>query len=1224
MSRAAATRKEGAQPAGVRQGPCLLGAPAPLLTLPPHYSARMNALLERSRSLFSRPQPSQDFLAGPIKGELLGPDGLAERARTLARTQIVRPFEEGSRQTRLLSRLDVSRKVLADAHARLVDAAAAGADVGPAGDWLLDNYHVVEEHIREVRESLPRSYYGELPELAAGSLAGYPRGYEIAITLIGHTEARIDSANVDLFIGAFQEVASLTIGELWAMPAMLRIALIESVRRMALRTTQRLDDVEEADHWAARVIESSTSGSNHALNEFLTAHPPLTPMFVSRFLRQIRLSEHSAPLAWLEPWIGEEGVSAEDAAARANERLALTQVMTANSMTSLRAIGRLDWKTFVERQSALEAVLRQDPAGVYATTTFDSRDAYRHVVERIARRTKRSEVEIADVAIRLAAVGGLEWPSDPARGHVGYYLVDEGLSALEEETRYQPRPREAFHRWVLKHPNVVFIGGIVLGTLAALAAAFWLGQVDAEAGWDVWLLVALFAFIPANAIAIGAVHQTITALLPPRILPKLDLDGRSGIPPEYRTVVLVPTLFGSVDAVKETLERIEVRFLANRQSNLHFAVLSDFTDADVETREDDAAIVDAAVEGVRSLNARYAQGRDDEFFLFHRSRRWNPREGVWMGWERKRGKLAEFNRFARGGGADAFSTIVGDVSALKGVRYAITLDDDTVLPPDSAPLLIGAIAHPLNRAVYDPERGRVVRGFGILQPRVGISLPSAYRSRFATIHSGHPGVDPYTTAVSDLYQDLYGEGSFTGKGIYDIDAFEEATHGRFPENTLLSHDLIEGNYARAALATDIEVFDDYPTRYSSYARRKHRWIRGDWQLLPWLGRMVPGPDGPEPNRLSVLSRWKLLDNLRRSLVEIATVLFLLAGWTILPGSPLRWTILGLLAVAAPWIIAILRAALFPPLDKSWRAYYVTVWHDATTSLRQVAVAITVLANEAWLSVDAIARTLWRMFVSGRHLLQWQTASQVERASTGRAADLWRTMWPSVATGVAAIVIALVRWNGTPSDGRWELVVALVPLGALWIAAPAIVHALSAPPPRPERRLAAARRPDAVRYARAHWQYFEQHVTANTNWLAPDNFQEDPSPVVAMRTSPTNIGLQLLSTVSAHDLGVITLDAMVERLERAFRSMEQMRRFRGHFYNWYDLHDLRVLEPAYVSTVDSGNLAGHLIAVRQACCGFLEQHGLDADLKARLEAVAHQSGAYAEAMDFRFLFDEIGS
>ncbi|MGH7536077.1 MAG: hypothetical protein ACREMG_10930, partial [Gemmatimonadales bacterium] len=373
---------------------------------------------------------------------------------------------------------------------------------------------------------------------------------------------------------------------------------------------------------------------------------------------------------------------------------------------------------------------------------------------------------------------------------------------------------------------------------------------------------------------------------------------------------------------------------------------------------------------------------------------------VWMGWERKRGKLAEFNRFLRGGAPDAFCTIVGDAAVLRQVRYVITLDSDTVLPPGAAGLLIGALAHPLNRAVYDPALGRVVAGYGILQPRVGVSLPSAHRSQFAAVHSGHPGVDPYTTAVSDVYQDLYGEGSFTGKGIYDVDAFEQATHGRFPENTLLSHDLIEGNYARAGLATDIVVYDDYPTRYLTYTRRKHRWIRGDWQLLHWLTGRVPGPDGPEPNRLSLLSRWKILDNLRRSTVEIAQLAFLLAGWILLPGSPLAWTLLGLGAIAAPYILSLLLGLLRPPIDKSWRAYYSAVGVDAATSLDQLALAITFLPHQAWVSADAIARTLWRLLVTRRNLLEWQAASLVERIVSGGAATTWRTMGPAVALPVA--------------------------------------------------------------------------------------------------------------------------------------------------------------------------------------------------------------------------------
>ncbi len=529
------------------------------------------------------------------------------------------------------------------------------------------------------------------------------------------------------------------------------------------------------------------------------------------------------------------------------------------------------------------------------------------------------------------------------------------------------------------------------------------------------------------------------------------------------------------------------------------------------------------------------------------------------------------------------------------MRYVITLDSDTILPPETAPLLIGALAHPLNRAEYDPRHGRVVQGYGILQPRVGVSLPSANRSHFATVQSGHPGVDPYTTAVSDVYQDLYGEGSFTGKGIYDVDAFEEATHGRFPENTLLSHDLIEGSYARAGLATDIMVYDDYPARYLTYTRRKHRWIRGDWQLLQWLTSRVPGPDGPEPNRLSVLSRWKILDNLRRSTVELAQLAFLVAGWTMLPGSPLRWTLLGLGAIAAPWIAALLLAVLRPPMDKSWRAYYGEVGRDVERSARQVALAIVFLPHQACISADAILRTLWRLFVTRSNLLEWQTASQTERVTSGGAATVWRTMWPAVALAAAvlvAVVAVAVHRAGGEAPVPWSLVLSALPLIGLWLASPVIAHAFSAPVVRRERRLTPSNQAAARRYALLHWRFFDRFVSADTNWLAPDNFQEDPEPIIAMRTSATNIGLQLLATFSAYDLGFITAEDMTLRLERVLASLQRMERFRGHFYNWYELHGLKVLQPPYISTVDSGNLAGHLIALRNACLSIRDEPVFD--------------------------------
>ncbi len=657
----------------------------------------------------------------------------------------------------------------------------------------------------------------------------------------------------------------------------------------------------------------------------------------------------------------------------------------------------------------------------------------------------------------------------------------------------------------------------------------------------------------------------------------------------------------------EALEHLEVQFLANRDPHLQFALLSDFTDAAAATREGDGAILDAAVHGIETLNARYPSppGQGDSFFLFHRHRLWNPRQGVWMGWERKRGKLAQFNRYLRGGARDAFSVISGDTRRLPDVRYVITLDSDTVLPRGTAATLVGAIAHPLNRAIYDSASGRVVAGYGILQPRIGITLTSANRSRFAAIYSGHPGVDPYTIAVSDVYQDLFGEGSYTGKGIYDVDAFELATHGRFPENTLLSHDLIEGAYSRAALATDVEMYDDFPTRYLTFTRRKHRWIRGDWQLLRWLGASVPGPDGPEPNRLSAISRWKIFDNLRRSVVEIAQLLLLICGWLVLPGTPAVWSVLVLAGIASPWAFSLALSLLRPPGDKSWRAYYRSIGRDAVTGLQQVGLAIVFLPHQAVVSGDAIARTLWRLFVSHRHLLEWQTASQVERVvGKGSPREVWRRMWPAVAiAGIAALAVVarLLRTRGLDPAVSWTaghqvlFLVATLPLIVLWIVSPSIANALSAPAVRRERQLSASERWTALRYALLHWRYFDRFVSADTQWLAPDNFQDDPTPVIAPRTSPTNVGLQLLSIVSAYDFGFLPCGTMVDRLEQVFRSLERMERWRGHFYNWYELAELRVLEPAYISTVDSGNLAGHLIALKQACLGIADEPVIDGRL-----------------------------
>ena len=1182
-------------------------------------SLRMSTRAERSRA-----EAADELLTGPIVGDLLGADHLAARARAVARSQRLVLTRAPLRPARLLARLAETRRILTDAQERLLLAAASGVDAGPAAEWLLDNYHVVQEHLQEVRASLPGGYYRELPELASGPMTGYPRVYEMAISLISHTEARVDLENVDLYVESFQSVTPLSVGELWAMPAMLRLGLIESVRRMTLRTMQRLDEIELAGVWSDRILSASARGGTElreSLREFADADNELTPHFVSRFLQLLRQTEGaSPPLAWLEHWMRDAGVSPETAVAQSTHRVTLTQLMMANSIMSLRDIGRRDWRQFVEKQSVMETVLQTDPSGYYPLMTFATRDQYRHVVERIAKQTGHREASVAQWAVELARSASTETdgPLADVRRHVGYYLVDDGITELERMAAYSPTVSERIERTIHDYPNAVFVGGIaLLVTFATLGVIL---LVEAESRGALWLLM-LLAFFPALDIAVTVMNQLITALLPPDTLPRLDLDTH-GVPSTYRTAVVIPTLFGSVDDVRDALETLEVQFLANREAHLHFAVLSDFTDAAAETQDTDSAIINAALEGIRELNVRHTEDGGGPFHLLHRPRRWNASQGVWMGWERKRGKLADFNQLVRGEANNAFSVEAGNTEALMGVRYVITLDADTVLPPDAAPSLIGAMAHPLNRPVYDARRG-MIRGYGILQPRVGVSLPSAHRSRFASIASGHPGVDPYSTAVSDVYQDLFGEGTFTGKGIYDVDAFQVATHGRFPENTLLSHDLIEGNYARAGLSTDVIVYDDYPATYIAWTRRKHRWIRGDWQLLPWLYRTVPGPDGPERNRLSLVSQWKILDNLRRSMVEIAQLIFLVGGWTLLPGSLLRWTLLGLGAVIAPWVTALALAILRPPHDKSWRAYYEAVAQDAVVSLEQAMIAVLTLPHQALVSLDAIVRTLYRMVRSRRLMLEWQSASLVERSLTDMGAVTRKAMRGSVvmvSLGMIAICLHVIqrqRALGQPLSALQFVAFLVGMLTIYWLLAPRIMVSLSRPSRVQRSHLGTGAREAAERYAAMHWQFFETFVTAETHWLAPDNYQSDPEPVVAMRTSPTNMGLQLLATVSAYDLSLIDAAAMTLRLERAVATLGTLRRYRGHFYNWYDLTDLHVLEPAYISTVDSGNMAGHLIALRQACLDIAEREPAVRD---RLHELANTAYTWVSEMEFGFLYD----
>jgi cyclic beta-1,2-glucan synthetase len=1083
----------------------------------------------------------------------------------------------------LMPRLDESAARLDETYQFL--SRAARVDPNPVGteDWLRDNHHVVQDQVREIRQHLPRRYYRQLPKLADGPYPGYPRIYLLARELIAHTAGRIDLETLVDFVTAYQTASELSIGETWAIPIMVRLALVEELRRLADGVAAARRSRDTARHWTAEIAETGIAGDRairRLLSEARDAEGRLPSPFVVELLQWLRDQPVSAGPAWhaLTTALEEQGDSAEEMLRAGHQREAGVQLAIGNVITSMRLASSIDWPAFFERVSVVERVLRGDPSGHYALMDFPTRDRYRHSIEQLAKRAGQAETGVARQAIEMAAAAQAARPEDERSRHVGYYLISRGRFELERAIHYSPTLRERFARFAFRHPAFAYLGvsvGLTALSIASLVAYAARQQATAA---DLWL-VAVVAVLPVSELVISLTNLLLTSDIRPRSLAKLAL--RAGIPPELRSAVVVPSIIDSVRRVDELLDDMEVRFLGNRDPNLHFALLTDFADAPEETMPGDAAVIEHALARVAALNARYGE---DRFFFFHRARRWNEGERRWMGWERKRGKLHEFNRVLRGDAGTSFIIWPSDrMGLLASIRFVITLDSDTQLPIQSACRLVGTIAHPLNAPRFDEKSGRVTQGYGVLQPRVGINLVSANASIFAQVFSGHVGIDPYTTAVSDVYQDLFHEGSYVGKGIYDVDAFEAALRNRVPENALLSHDLFEGSYARAGLVTDIHLVDDYPATYLAFAARLHRWARGDWQIVRWLWFTVPdAARRPVRNALSLVDRWKIFDNLRRSLLPPSLLVLFAAGWTVLPGSPLAWTVLGLLVLAFPAYVHAVRSLATRVRGVPMRHHVLAEWDSLVTSASQALLSTIFLAHQAWLMSDAVVRTLWRLLVSRRNLLQWVAAERVAGVSH-TPAQVAAAMWAGPA--LAAAVIALVA-----ARAPWHLLLAL-PMAVLWLISPLVAYATGRPPPHRRQSLSEPDRLALRMVARRTWRFFEDFLGPADHFLIPDNIQEDRDELIAHRTSPTNIGLQLLSTLAAADFGYLSASAVIDRLDPTFATLLDLPRYRGHFYNWYDTRTLSPLAPPYVSTVDSGNLAGYLLTLRQGLTELIEREPL---------------------------------
>jgi cyclic beta-1,2-glucan synthetase len=1107
---------------------------------------------------------------------LFSVERLETHARSLAVAQIV--AAKATRGLPLSARLADNGAVLLSAYRSIVAAIDEGRAITPASEWLIDNYHLVEKQVRQISTDLPPGYYRQLPKLVTGPFAGYPRVFGLAWAFVAHTDSSFDSDIFVAYIKAYQEVQPLTIGELWAVSMTLQIVLIENLRRLAQQITVSRTVRREADGLADRLLGVGGRDPEPASIVFAgRIAGPLPEAFAVQLVHRLREQDpkFTPALAWLDERLAKQETTADSAVREVHRSQGAANVTVRNIVTSLRVIVEVDWKELFERYCLVDGALAK--SGAFSQMDFATRTLYRSAVEELARGSLHDELAIARLAVAAADAPHPSLPTleQSRRADSGYHLLAGGRREFEASIGFR-KFRILPARATATLNFGVYAGAIVATSLVLLMAPMFalakMGVGAVELG-----LLALVGAISAIDVAVAVVNRTVTSFVRAVALPALALGD--GVPASLRTLVAVPTLLTTRDEIAELVERLEIHHLASPEGDLHFALLSDWIDADVESAEGDAALVEFARVGIEGLNKRYGPApAGPRFFLLHRRRVWSETETRWIGWERKRGKLHELNRLLRGATDTTFVSASGAAAPPANIRYVITLDSDTRLPRETVQRLVGKMAHPLNRPRLDADRGVIAEGYGVLQPRVTPSLPAGGEgSLFQRIFSNASGIDPYSSAISDVYQDIFGEGSYAGKGIYDIDAFEAALAGRAPDSTLLSHDLFEGTFARAGFASDVEVVEDFPSRYDVSASRHHRWARGDWQLLPWILGFARKAEGSQRvgRELPRIGRWKMIDNLRRTLSAPTAVVALMLGWT-LPFYPcLAWTAFVVATIVVPNLLPVVSA--IPP-RRPGVAISGHLWalgEELRLSVILSALNLTFLADLAWMMSDAIARTLWRIFVSRRHLLEWTPTAQ---ASAGKRLDLGGfalRMVGALALAVVALLIALAAGHGA-----WPIA---APVVALWLVSPAAARAVSLRPGRENLASVSEAETKVLRQiARRTWRYFETFVTKGDNMLPPDNFQETPTPAIAHRTSPTNIGLYLLSIVSARDFGWIGATQAIERLEATLATMNRMERFRGHFYNWYDTADLRVLEPKYVSSVDSGNLAGHLLALANAC------------------------------------------
>ncbi|HBQ64636.1 MAG TPA: hypothetical protein DD727_06890, partial [Clostridiales bacterium] len=1198
------------------------------------------AALAAGRALHTAPDPTGDVV--------LGEEDLYRHARELAFSQLSRkaPLRSTWPVPRLRSAYEYIRRV----YRRMCRETGDNAPLMQSTEWLLDNFYIIEEQYESIRRELPKKHHVRLPALRYGKYSGFARIQALAEELVSHTNGKIDENVLLNFTQACQSGNPLTIRELWAYSPMIRASILgrlsQALNQMSMSYRMRAMALDAARLFLHYEKENNPKAYNRLLNIIeanARADVPFAHSFMELLSFRLRRGSRNAGrvMAWMEECLARQGSSSEMMARAEHNFQALNRVTIENCILSLKTVSSMDWMEIFGRLSRSEALLNQDPAGIYTRMDAASKEVYREALREIASKLRVSEMHVAKAALDLAsAEGPLKFGNSsssasgnpvPVKQHMGWYLVSDGRPLLWNKLGFSAGVSGRLQHWVANRPLGIYlfaIGALSLLFSAALTfLAFSLAKQEFQnlpsrfSGVSLYagnpLRTAVFIFIawtavllPASEAAVAIVHRLIPSLVKPRRL--LRMDFKDGLPDHAALMVLVPALIPSPERALELVRNLEVHYLATRGKNVYYALVGDYRDSAGESLPGDSAVRDAALEAVAELNEKYSPDHP-LFFYCHRRRQYCPGEGRWMGLERKRGAVLAFNEALLGRDDGTWEALSVSISELPYIKYVLTLDADTRLTMESALMLAGTAEHPLNAAVKSPDGRRVVQGYGIFQPRVMVDLESASVSGFAALFGGDFGFDPYSAAVSDVYQDVFGEGIFNGKGLYRLELFQEILKDTFPEGRILSHDLIEGSFLRAGLVTDVHLVDATPSKYSSHMLRQHRWIRGDWQLLPYLFPFIRLRDGTRvPNPLSGLSRWKILDNLRRSLLMPAFSNLVFASFTLFAGSNWMWLGLTLLTLAFPTVMGLVESVVSGNLLRQAK-FRIPAVFGIRAALSRLVLQLVLLGHQAGVAMTAVYVTVWRLLVSRKRMLEWVTASDAENAAKNTLLGYVRFMVGAYPAGAGLILLTAVF---KPSGFAAALL-----LGLIWLASPVAAWYISLPSAGRSGEPAAEHTQYLTDLARDIWHYFAAFSNPEHHFLPPDNLQEDPYKGLASRTSPTNIGLEMVASLCARDFGFIGTEELVQRLSRTLESVERMEKWNGHLYNWYDTRSLRTLRPRYVSSVDSGNFLCYALVAAKGVREWTRQDpGESGQLEAAGEDLAARLMRLVEACSFKHFYD----